>query len=52
MSKKKYKKVTKNLLDNMVSANECTGSYQSANLDTDQLEEYQREFNKGKKKKN
>lgn len=46
MSKKKSRKLIKELMDDCASANECTGLYQKVSLDPDEVAEFHRQFNK------
>lgn len=46
MSKRKTKKTIKELVDNGVSANECTGALQKIHLDPKEVAKFHKQFNK------
>lgn len=49
MSKRKTKKLIKELVDGGVSANECTGALQKTHLDPEEVAKFHKEFNKKSK---
>lgn len=50
MKKRKNKKVLKELSESCVSANDCTGLYQKADLDPEEVKKFHKMFNGGRDK--
>lgn len=45
MAKRRTTKLIDDLLDECVSANECTGLYQKVSLDTKEVEKFHKQYN-------
>ena len=52
MAKRRTRRMISDIFDTCACANECTGLYQKVSLDTEEIAEFHRQFNKDEEEKN